>query len=296
MSALGRLVAWLLALAVVALPVIAVLNGWFASERWPIERMRLNAEFQRVDEDAVRTAVAPHLAAGFFAADIDRVREAVSALPWVESVEVRKHWPDLVEITLIEHRAYARWGDDRLVSARGVLFAAPDSAAMVELPQLQGPDSRLDEVLRMHQKVHALFERHRLHVDTLRLSPRGSWSLVLDSGARVVAGRGDPLPRLERFARSLPRLLAVETRVLERADLRYANGFSLRWGAAGSPSGQQQSAQNAKDAKVASLNPRPSHAGCPTHAPASLAAFFASLASFADPLLQTQTPSANRHA
>jgi cell division protein FtsQ len=229
MSALGRLIAWLLALAVVALPVIAVLNGWFASERWPIERMRVNAEFQRVDEDAVRMAAAPHLASGFFAADLDRVSDAIAALPWVETVEVRKHWPDLVEVTLVEHRAYARWGDDRLVSARGVLFAAPESAAMTDLPLLQGPDSRLDEVLRMHQKVHALFEAQRLHVESLRLSPRGSWSLVLDSGARVVAGRGDPLPRLERFARSLPRLLAVETRVLERADLRYANGFSLRW-------------------------------------------------------------------
>jgi cell division protein FtsQ len=237
-SVLGRLLAWLLALAVVALPVIALLNGWFASERWPIERMRVNAEFERVDEDAVRTAVTPHLAAGFFATDLDRVRASVAALPWVERVEVRKHWPDMVEITLIEHRAYARWGDDRLVSARGVLFAAPESAAMTELPQLHGPDSRLDEVLRMHREVHELFKRNRLQVDSLRLSPRGSWSLVLDDGARIVAGRGDPLPRLERFARSLPRLLAVETRRLERADLRYANGFSLRWGekpAAGEP-------------------------------------------------------------
>jgi cell division protein FtsQ len=225
-----RLAAWLFALALVALPVVAVLNGWFAAERWPIERLRLNAAFERVDEQAVREAVAPELADGYFAVDLDRVRLAVAALPWVDAVEVRKHWPDLVEITLIEHRAYARWGSDRLVSERGVLFAAPEAAQLTELPHLEAPDSRLDEVLRMHREVESVLARHRLAMTTLRLSARGSWSLVTSDGARIMAGRGDPLPRLARFAAALPRLRAVEPRALERADLRYANGFSLRWG------------------------------------------------------------------
>jgi cell division protein FtsQ len=147
----------------------------------------------------------------------------------VETVEVRKHWPDVVELTVVEHRAYARWGRDRLLSERGVLFAAPDLELISGLPELDGPDSRLDEVLNMYIESQAVLARHRIQAQSLRLSARGSWSLVLNNGARVMAGRGDPLPRLERFAAELPRLMAVETRTLERADLRYSNGFSLRW-------------------------------------------------------------------
>ncbi len=224
-----RLAAWLFALALVLAPVVAVLNGWLASERWPIQRLRINAEFVRVDEQAVRDAAAPSLAAGFFAIDLAEVQAAIAALPWVDRVEVRKYWPDLVEISVREHQAFARWNGDRLVSTHGVLFAAPEAAGMVELPLLEAPDQRLEEVLRMHAEISALLARHGLTAQSLRLSRRGSWSLQLDGGARVVAGRGDPLPRLQRFAQALPRLLAVETRPLERADLRYANGFSLRW-------------------------------------------------------------------
>jgi len=226
---IARLVAWLLALGLVLLPAVAVLNGWFASERWPIQRLRVHAEFQRVDEHAVREAATPQLAGGFFAIDLQQVRAAVASLPWVDTVEVRKHWPDLVEITVTEHRAHARWGSGRLVSQRGVLFVAPDSDLMTDLPHLEGPDSRLDDVVAMHARTVEVLAHHGLRVDRFRLSARGSWSLILDSGARVVAGRGDPLPRLARFAEALPRLLAAEPRVLERADLRYANGFSLRW-------------------------------------------------------------------
>jgi cell division protein FtsQ len=224
-----RLIAWLFALAVVLTPAIAVLNGWLAADRWPIERLLVHAPFAQVDDDAIRSAALPHLAAGFFAVDLDQVRLAVTALPWVESAEVRKHWPDVVEITVVEHLAYARWGRDRLVSPAGVLFAPEVLDAMDHLPQLDGPDSRLDEVLAMHRESVRLLARHGIEARSLRLSARGSWSLVLDDGARVVAGRGDPLPRLARFAVALPRLQAVEARALERADLRYANGFSLRW-------------------------------------------------------------------
>jgi cell division protein FtsQ len=224
-----RLAAWLLAIGLVLAPVIAVLNGWLAADRWPIERLLVHAPFAQVDEQTVRAAALPHLADGFFAIRLDRVREAVGGLPWVESVEVRKHWPNVVELTVTEHRAYARWGRERLVSDRGVLFAPPTLAGFDHLPQLDGPDSRLDEVLAMHRDALVLLTRRGLEPRSLRLSPRGSWSLLLADGARINAGRGDPLPRLARFAAAMPRLQAAETRRLERADLRYGNGFSLRW-------------------------------------------------------------------
>ena len=41
----------------------------------------------------------------------------------------------------------------------------------------------------------------------------------------------DQLPRLSRFARLLPQVLAQRRdATLQRADLRYTNGFALTWG------------------------------------------------------------------
>ena len=48
MNALLRISAWLLALALVALPVVAVLNGWVGAERWPLSRLRVTGQFERV--------------------------------------------------------------------------------------------------------------------------------------------------------------------------------------------------------------------------------------------------------
>ena len=38
----------------------------------------------------------------------------MDALPWVERADVRKQWPDTLEVQLQEHEPFAFWGQDRL--------------------------------------------------------------------------------------------------------------------------------------------------------------------------------------
>ncbi|MFY2763345.1 cell division protein FtsQ/DivIB [Arenimonas sp. MALMAid1274] len=228
MNALLRILAWTLAIVLVALPVVAVLNGWIAGERWPMRRLAVTGAFHQVDEAAVREAVLPMVQRGFFAVDLDQVRGAVAGLPWVEKVEVRKRWPDRLEVSLTEHRPVARWGEDRMLSEDGKLFAAPEGAG-AGLPRFEGPDARASELMSFHSAARPLFLTVGLKIESVQLSARGSWSLLLDDGTQVEAGRGDPQARLARFARMLPQLRAQDPRVLERADLRYTNGFTLVW-------------------------------------------------------------------
>lgn len=229
MNALVRLLAWLLALGVVALPLVAVLNGWFAADRWPLTQLRVAAEFERVSAEQIRAAVQPHLGAGFFAVDLEAAHTALSSLPWVERVELRKQWPDTLEVVLTEHAPLARFGESRLLSAQGALFEVPALESLIALPRFDGPDVRAPTLMQMYADSQSLLAGAGLRVERLQLSPRGSWTLGLAGGTELVLGRSEPLPRLRRFAAALPELLRAEARPLLRADLRYANGFALRW-------------------------------------------------------------------
>ncbi|MGH8028740.1 MAG: cell division protein FtsQ/DivIB [Arenimonas sp.] len=234
MNALLRILAWMFALALVTLPVAGVLNGWIGAERWPMRRLLLTAEFDQVGEAQVRAVVAPHVGNGFFAVDLEQLRTELSALPWVRRVEVRKRWPDRLEVMIAEHRPLARWGEQRMLSENGDLFAAPKVVAAA-LPRFDGPDARRTELMAFYSQARPLFLGEGLQVRALALSARGSWTLRLSDGTRVDVGRGDPQRRLERFARLLPRLRAGDTRRLVRADLRYTNGFALTWQGAPAP-------------------------------------------------------------
>ena len=224
-----RVAAWIIAITLVALPVVGVLQGWFASARWPVRQLQVHATFSHVSAAQVRTAVAPALGAGFFAIDLEKVRDALAALPWVARVEVSKHWPDALDITITEINPVARWGSDALLGRDGRIFKVPNATVVNGLPQFNAPDDRVADVLAFYRTAQVDFAPYSLRVVQVNLSARGSWNLVLSNDGQVTVGDQQPDQRLARFAAALPILMRGRSDGFIYADLRYSNGFAVHW-------------------------------------------------------------------
>lgn len=228
-TAIQRLLAWAIALTLVALPVVGLLNGWYAADRWPVRQLELQAEFANVSAEQIRTAAAPAIGVGFFAVDLAGVQKSVAQLPWVEKVEARKRWPDTLVLRVYEQRPYAHWGSDRLINRDGQLFQVPGASEIQGLPRLDGPDERIGDVIAFHGAVLAEAGGSGLHVSGVSLSARGSWTVHLDSGASIIVGNEHVQERLRRFVQLYPRVAASGRGAFEYVDLRYSNGFAMKW-------------------------------------------------------------------
>lgn len=237
MNAFLRIAGIVLAIVVIALPVVAVVNGWIGAERFPLTKLRVASDARHVDDAELQKVLAPFAKQGFFAVRLGDAQTALAKLPWVEEAEVSKKWPDVLEVHIREHRPLALWDDTLLLSERGSLYprSAMGTALPKGLPQLGGDARRVAEVLAFYNQSRELFAPLGLGVRELRQDARGSWSLRLSDGAQVLIGRQDAESRVRRFADLLPKLIAPEGRTLQRADLRYANGFALKWSEAASP-------------------------------------------------------------
>jgi cell division protein FtsQ len=228
-TAIQRLLAWAIALTLVALPVVGLLNGWYAADRWPVRQLELQAEFANVSAEQIRTAAAPAIGVGFFAVDLAGVQKSVAQLPWVEKVEARKRWPDTLVLRIYEQRPYAHWGSDMLINRDGQLFQVPGASEIQGLPRLDGPDERIGDVIAFHSEVLAEAGGSGLQVSGLSLSARGSWTVHLDSGASIIVGNEHAHERLRRFLQMYPRVAASGRGAFEYVDLRYSNGFAMKW-------------------------------------------------------------------
>lgn len=225
-----RLVAWCLAIALVVMPIVGVLRGWFAADRWPVTQLTVQAEFRHLKPEQIRDVVRPRLGHGFFALDLDEVQQAVAALPWVESVEASKRWPDTLLLRIYERQPFARWNNKQLISRQGQLFDVPANELNADLPDLQGPDARLAEVVSFYADTRRAFAGTHLDITGVALTERGSWSLSSASGAQIVLGdRQQASRRLRRFLDVYPQLIAGHDAGFAYADLRYTNGFAVRW-------------------------------------------------------------------
>lgn len=210
-----------------------VLLGLFAPElssrHLPLRWIEINGEFQRLSAEQIRASTAPLLRGGFFAADLNAVKTRIEKMPWVESVAVRKQWPDRIVINVTEQIPLARLSDGNLLSRKGARFSAPGAAAMQGLPELSGPVERVAEISERYLAFGRALNTTGLIIERLSLSESGSWSLHLTGGIELKLGREELDARLKRFVASYARLGVSEQRRPQRIDLRYANGFAVRW-------------------------------------------------------------------
>lgn len=192
--------------------------------------VRVAGEFQHVSREALEASVRRRLAAGgFFAVDVDGLRRAALADPWVREATVRRVWPDSIHIAVIERVAVARWNDDALLETDASLFRPRQGVAYNTLAHLQGPPDSHARVLDNYKRLATRLGTLAGGVRRVSLNARGQWEIAFGNGLTLVPPAPLDVGALAQFALTLPRLLGDRFQRAQRIDLRYANGFAVRW-------------------------------------------------------------------
>jgi cell division protein FtsQ len=201
----------------------------------PLRHLALQGELKHITRAQAESAARASAIGTFFSVDVDAVRRAFEALPWARKVEVRRLWPDRLQVAIEEHSALARWGADtqkrRLVNTYGEVFEGelPDG---VRLPQFAGPGGSAEELARRYGAFRQTLAPLGLEPRQVLLSPRYAWQVRLSNGLTLELGRDqlkEPvLDRLSRFVAFYAQTIGSLNRRLDYVDLRYPNGFALR--------------------------------------------------------------------
>lgn len=165
---------------------------------------------------------------GYFGQDIQEIKQRFLNLSWVKDVLVRKVYPDRLSVTVLEHQPAARWNNDRLLSDQGVVFNVPGDRFNPEgLPLLFGPDSEGKAVLEAWNKIKQDLQSRNLTLSSVEMDTRGAWTIMLDNGVSLRLGRGDWLPKIDRFVAIFPHINVPNEMRLAYVDLRYDNGAAV---------------------------------------------------------------------
>ncbi len=218
------------ALAGGALGAAAACAGLLLFLNQPIERIRVDGQFQHLTALEVEKAVRAQLhGAGLVTVRLDEVRRSLRLLPWVEAATVQRSWPRGLVVQVSEQQAVARWNDTDLVNARGDVFANSAHFVPPELPQLAGPSGTEAEVVMRYLSLQGHIVESGLRLAALRLDGRGAWELQLDNGVSVRFGRKQVDERFARFLAVALRMICQRATDIAYVDMRYSNGFAVGW-------------------------------------------------------------------
>ncbi len=217
------------AMALLAAVVVLPLAAWVSDEAFmPVTTIRITGDAPHVDVARLKARLAAAVDGNFLFLDAQRVSRAAEALPWVAGAQVRRIWPDTLEVVLRQRVPAAWWGEDGLLDNEGVAFR-PRHLPALDLPRLAGPAGSERHVLDTYRRLTAPLETVGLRLTALRQNARRAWQGILDNGIRLQLGRGDPLPRIRRLVAVYPRVLAPQAARIDGIDLRYPNGLAVRW-------------------------------------------------------------------
>ena len=190
-----------------------------------LREVRINGAVAHVTVEQIEVIVKRKLRDNFFTLDLARTRAAFEKLPWVRKVNVRRQWPDRLEVALEEHVALARWGNAALVNIQGEVFTAVQEG---KLPLFVGPPASAKEIAIQYgyfQRSLATIGQVAVQV---QVSPRRAWQVRLESGLTLELGRERVESRLDRFIAVYERTVNRLQRKIDHVDLRYPNGFAVR--------------------------------------------------------------------
>lgn len=210
--------------AMVAMLAAGAWYGYDYLANQPIRRVVFAGDTQRIARADLEAFAQSIQGASAGNASLAAVREAARRIPWVRDASVRRRFPDAVEVSFETHDPLARWSEGGLVSARGDVFNAEHAGF---LPLFRGPAIGAQRMAQEYPAIAHALAPLKTAVVELRLSPRGAWQVLLESGLTLELGREDIVPRVERFVAAYPRLPAgaLDGRL---ADLRYSNGFAMK--------------------------------------------------------------------
>jgi len=195
----------------------------------PIKYVRTEGEFQYLSKDDVKDILQPLVVTSFFDADLQAIHSAVSTLPWVDAVTVKRIWPDAIDIKVHEKQPFARWGKGALITESGVIFMPNNNILIQNLITVTGPELQQVKVLEIMKGIKTALNDHSMELAEFNVSDRWAWKIKLVTGMEILLGQDEQLKKLKRFLRTLTVLTQGQLDAMAVVDLRYPNGYAVSW-------------------------------------------------------------------
>ncbi len=214
---------------------LAVGSAWSAAQlvvtpTLPINALRVEGRLLHVQEQTLRDLALEYVSGGFFETDVEAMRRAIEAMPWVSGAAVRRMWPDALQIRITEHEPLATWNDSRTVLSRtGEIFAPEASAVPAGLPHFDGPAGSQRYLSERYSEFLDRLKHIGLGIARISMDERRALELELNNGIVLLLGRDQALERVGKLVDIYLAVLHERVDDIVGVDLRYTNGFAVQW-------------------------------------------------------------------
>ncbi len=212
--------------------LLVLLAGLFYLSRseqvFPVNHFEVFGELQHQDKQPIGDLLDEFQGQGFFGLPIHHLKYQLQQLPWVESAAVQRVWPDTLRVNIVEKTPMARWDESHLLSSRGDVFPATVEA-FGDLPLIYASTHSPGWAMKQFFDLNTAFAAIGEQLVALRIDSRAAFELQLRNGLVIKLGREQIGKKVNRLVSIYQREILPRKAQIEQLDLRYSNGFAVKW-------------------------------------------------------------------
>jgi len=195
----------------------------------PIKEISISGEFDQISAQELHSLIVDGVSGNFFTLSVENLYQKFYALPWVEQIWVHRVWPDKINIEIRENKAVAILKDKGLLNDKGRVFSTNATHFKNILPLFAVASEYEQEAITAYRVYEEILGETGVRIRQFIFDRRKSQTLFLSNELEVKLGRVNTEKRLGRFIKAYEQNLAEKVQKIEGVDLRYTNGFAVKW-------------------------------------------------------------------
>lgn len=208
--------------------IIAVIIIWFNNEA-VIKQIKIEGSINPEQEKQALSVLEEHVTnTSFTSLSLGNLAQHIEQIPWVDTVSLRRNWPDTLVVEMAAHKPIARWNESGFISADGSIFEQT-TASTLYLPHLFAQQGQEKRAMHFYLQAMEVLNPYQLKLEALHLTAAGTWKLLLSTGLVVHVDNHQPEVKVQKFIETLNRDLKTRQSQIAVADLRYPHGFAIQW-------------------------------------------------------------------
>jgi|GEM_PF-239374 cell division protein FtsQ len=219
-----------------SLTLLVLLSGILAWQKFgdpnffPVTHIKIVGDFVHVPRNSLQQVILPFTEKGFLRLDSRRLKARLLQEPWINSVSIKRFWPDTLAVSFTTKKPIALMANSDLLDQQGNIFSAGQvNPISLDLPLFVGPIGQQKYLLQIYQSLYPLISNLTLKIKLLKLVDQQLLHLRLSNGLTLYLSRTKPDLQLKRFVEVYPDVIASKVAMIDYVDLRYAYGIAVKF-------------------------------------------------------------------
>ena len=210
----------LIIIIIFLLSLLLIISDWFV---YPIDEVEITSTSSYYNNKKINDIVASIQGQDLLSLDLSDIKRNIRSDDWIKDVEIKKSFPDKLEIIIIPQRPYAVY-NSKIMMMDGTIIRA--SSLQLDLPIIT--DHTNDSLSSMSALILTSEFLEKIDLDIKKIEIHDSLIKVFTSTTILISDTDNYEKNLNRLVLIFEDLQKLFKRDIKSIDMRYSNGFAIK--------------------------------------------------------------------